>query len=225
MISFTLEHQDEKSLHALFYRAKAIVEIGGLIIYPTDTIYGLGASIYSEAGIRKIFRAKKRPMTAPLSVAVPSFSEISSIASVDDENLRGFLEEVFPSRITAILKRKEAVSALLTAGTDLIGVRIPDDPFSRELLEFTGPLTTTSVNLHGEPGDLCSGEIEGSGEMTSDVDIFVKSERLDDKLRKKSSSQGSTIIAFSKEKIEIIRRGDMKISEIMGIGAKWNFHL
>ena len=196
---------------------------GGLVIYPTDTLYGLGASIYSEEGIRKIFHLKKRPASSPLSVAVSSISDIDNIASIDETNLRGFLEEIFPSKITVLLRRRDEVSRLLTGGTGHIGVRVPDELSSRKLLQITGPLTTTSVNLHGSTGNLRSEEIERLSEIAHKVDMFIKSEKLDNKLYRKTPPQGSTIISFIENKIEIIRKGEMKITDILRIGAKWGF--
>ncbi len=225
MISFTLNSTDENEILLLFAKAKEILDHGGLIIYPTDTLYGIGASIYNEKGIEKVFQAKRRPRTLPLSAAVHSASQIDRLAMVEGKNLKSLLYELFPSKTTVLLPKKEEISPVLTGGSSIIGIRVPDNSFTRNLLEFTGPLTSTSVNLHGEKVEPLSGDIEKMDEIINHVDLFIKSKELDEKLEQYKEKSGSTIINMANKSIEIIREGEMKNADISLITRRWGFDL
>ena len=198
---------------------------GGLIIYPTDTLYGLGASIYDEKGIGKVFSVKQRPLTLPLSVALPHTSWIEEVAVVENPEILNFIEELLPAPVTVILPKKQGLPDVLTGGSDLIGVRVPATAFSRRLLETTGPLTTTSVNVHGEPGQISSEEIEAIKGIASLADMFIRSEELDLKLTEKRKYPGSTVFRISGNGISIMRHGEAEPQFIEAVGRRRGFHL
>jgi len=225
MISITPADKDEKEILSYFQKAKEILDHGGLIIYPTDTLYGIGASIYNENGIEKVYRGKRRPLTLPLSAAVHAASQIGHLAVVEGENLKNFLSELFPSKTTVLLPRREEISPALTGGSSIIGIRVPASKFTRNLLQHTGPLTSTSVNLHGEPGEPRSCDIEEMDEIISHVDLLIKSRELDEKLERTKLKSGSTIIGISGNRIEIKREGEMEIADISSIAERWGFAL
>ena len=225
MITFTLEHHNNTDIVSYLNTAKEIVEDSGLIIYPTDTLYGLGASIYDETGIERVFKAKRRPLSLPLSVALSHPSRIEEVAVVENQNILNFIEELLPSPVTVVLPRKQGLPRTLTGGGDLIGLRIPAMPFLRRLLEVTGPLTTTSVNIHGEPGQFPSKDIEAMDGITSFVDMLIKSEELDLKLAEKRKKPGSTVFGISGNRISIIRHGETESHLIEAIGKRWGFRL
>ncbi|MDP6155223.1 MAG: L-threonylcarbamoyladenylate synthase [Candidatus Thermoplasmatota archaeon] len=225
MISITLADKEENEILSYFSMAKEILDQGGLIIYPTDTLYGIGASIYNEKGIEKVFRAKKRPLNLPLSAAIHAASQIYRLAMVEGEKLKYFLEDLFPSKTTVLLPKKEEISMSLTGGSNFIGVRVPDSMFTRNLLEHTGPITSTSVNLHGELLEPLSGDIEKMNEIIAHADLLIKSRGLDEKLTESKERSGSTIIKIVHNSIEIIREGEMKNTDIFSITRRWGFEL
>ncbi|MBI5681184.1 MAG: threonylcarbamoyl-AMP synthase [Methanobacterium sp.] len=121
---------------------------GKTIIYPTDTVYGIGANIFDVEAVKKVYSVKKRHLTKPLSVCVSKIDDISKIAHVN-ENIKRKLAEIFPGPFTVILKKKEVVPSLVTSSSDKIGIRIPDNRICMELSrEF--PITTTSANISGK---------------------------------------------------------------------------
>ena len=223
MITFTLEHRNNTEIVSYLNTAKEIVEDSGLIIYPTDTLYGLGASIYDETGIDKVFKAKGRPLSLPLSVALSHPSRIEEVAVVENQNILNFIEELLPSPVTVVLPRKQGLPRTLTGGGDLIGLRIPGMPFLRRLIEVTGPLTTTSVNIHGEPGQSGSEEILAMDGIIPFVQMFIKSEELDLKLNEKNENPGSTVFRISENRISVIRQGETELHLIETIGKRWGF--
>lgn len=128
-------------------KAREFLRKGEIIIYPTDTLYGLGADIKNEKAIKKIFAIKKRPFSAPISVLVNNLKDIHKIAKVNSAQQKK-IESLLPGPWTVILPKKEEISPYLTAHSDKIGVRVVDNNICRQLTKDL-PITTTSANLSG----------------------------------------------------------------------------
>ena len=131
-------------------KAAEVLKLGGIIAYPTETVYGLGVNIFDETAIRRLFEIKRRSLNKPISVAVANFKMLNDIACVFEKD-KELLEKLLPGPVTIILPRKEVVSDLLAAGRDLIGIRFPENETTREIIEKAGfPITATSANFSGE---------------------------------------------------------------------------
>ncbi len=131
--------------------AVRVLQRDGLVIYPTETVYGLGADAFSEDAIMKVFEAKHRPLSQPISVAVSDIGMLRCIAHVSPTD-EEFLDRFLPGPVTVVLKAKRLLPGILTAGTGLIGVRIPAHPVPIALIEgLDSPVTATSANVHGAP--------------------------------------------------------------------------
>jgi L-threonylcarbamoyladenylate synthase len=126
-----------------------VLKNGELIIYPTDTLYALGADIYNETAVRKVFDIKQRPYSVPLPVAVSSIQEIETIAYLNDPAYE-ISKKFLPGNLTIILKKKPSVPKIVTSCFDTIAVRIPNHIIALDLLSQYGPLIATSANLHHE---------------------------------------------------------------------------
>lgn len=131
-------------------RAAAAVADGDLVVYPTETVYGLGADALDPAAVERVFAAKRRPHDRPVSLAVPAVDDIAEVASPSDRE-RVFCEAFLPGPVTVLLERRPVVPDVLVAGSDRVGVRVPDHDLARSLAERTGPLTATSANVSGGP--------------------------------------------------------------------------
>ncbi|MCW7071655.1 MAG: L-threonylcarbamoyladenylate synthase [Methanophagales archaeon] len=184
--------------------AVATIKRGGTVIYPTETVYGLGADAFSEDAVRKVYKIKNRDFSQPLSVAVSSFEMLQEVAFVASECLE-VLSELLPGPVTVLLRRKAGVAQVLTAGSagsevEVVGVRFPENEVARRLIEGAGPLTATSANLSGRAPPTCVEEVE------------IKADFILNGGKCKYSVQ-STVVDFSatatpkKKKIEIKRRG------------------
>lgn len=126
-----------------------VLRNGGTLVYPTDTVYGLGANIYQEKAVRKIYQMKQRSTDKPLSVCLSQIGDIEKIAHTDPSS-EDLIRKILPGPYTLILKKKKAAPSHITGRTDKIGIRIPDNLICRELSrEF--PITTTSANISGHP--------------------------------------------------------------------------
>ena len=131
--------------------AAAAIRAGGLVIYPTETVYGLGADACSDGAVAKVFSAKHRPPKNPIPIAVGSFEMARMIAESTPAAERLFAE-FLPGPLMVVLPAKPKISKLVTAGTGKVGIRVPDHPVALRLIDFVGgPITATSANLSGKP--------------------------------------------------------------------------
>jgi L-threonylcarbamoyladenylate synthase len=129
--------------------AVAAIRRGDLVVYPTETVYGLGADALDAEAVERVFEAKKRPRDRPLSLAVPELSVAADYARLDDRE-RSFCERFLPGPVTVLLERTDRVPDVLVSGRDRVGVRVPDHDIARALTRRTGPITATSANRSGE---------------------------------------------------------------------------
>ena len=132
--------------------AASFIERGEVVAFPTETVYGLGASLFNEDAIRKVFRAKGRPADNPLIAHVASREQILIIARKIPPIAEKLIEAFFPGPITLVLPRHPSVPRIATAGLDTIGVRMPRHVVAQGLIShFGGPLAAPSANLSGRP--------------------------------------------------------------------------
>jgi L-threonylcarbamoyladenylate synthase len=132
-------------------KIKAAVNIlkrGCTVVYPTDTVYGIGANIFDIESVKKVYFIKKRSPNKPISICVSKIDDIHKVACMD-ENTEKMVEKILPGPFTILLKKRREVSSILTAGGEKIGIRIPDNKICMELSRKF-PITTTSANISGE---------------------------------------------------------------------------
>jgi L-threonylcarbamoyladenylate synthase len=133
-------------------RAARAIREGGLVVYPTETVYGLGADARSPAAVERVFEAKGRPRSNPLSMAVPDVESAGRYVELTERERR-FMREFLPGPVTVVVAAVPDIPDALTAGRDRVGVRIPDHEVALSLLERVAPvpITATSANHSGEP--------------------------------------------------------------------------
>ena len=187
-----------------FSKAISALKNGEVIVYPTDTLYGLGADIYNEAAVKKVFEIKNRPFNDPLSVAVSNIAEIEEIAYIDDKT-KILVDRFLPGKLTLLLKKKDIISDLITAGSDKVAIRIPDNKIALELLSEFGPLTATSANIHGLKTPGIINDI--SMQFKDNIAVYLDNGKLED--------QASTIVDMTSKKVRIIRQGTISENEIL----------
>jgi L-threonylcarbamoyladenylate synthase len=189
-----------------FSAALKALKNGEPIIYPTDTLYALGADIYNETAVRKVFDIKQRPYSVPLPVAVSSIQAIETIAYMNDV-AHEISKKFLPGTLTIILKKKLTVPDIVTSGHDTIAVRIPNNTIALELLSQYGPLTVTSANLHNKktPGSI--------------TDILMQLEtRIPICLHDgKRDAVPSTIVDLSAGIPRIVRKGQVTEKELLDV--------
>ncbi|MFB6094330.1 MAG: L-threonylcarbamoyladenylate synthase [Halanaeroarchaeum sp.] len=131
-------------------RAVAALRAGELVVYPTETVYGLGADALDADAVDRVFAAKGRPRSNPISLAVPSVETALEYVETDQRE-RQFMETFLPGPVTVVLRKRPAVPDALTGGRERVGVRVPDHDLARRLAERAGPVTATSANVSGNP--------------------------------------------------------------------------
>ena len=131
--------------------ATEAITAGELVVYPTETVYGLGADALDPAAIDRVYAIKDRERSKPLSIAVPSVPAAFEYVRVTDRERR-FMAQFLPGPVTVLCRRRESVPDVLVAGRDRVGIRVPDHALALRLCERAGrPITATSANVSGRP--------------------------------------------------------------------------
>lgn len=129
-----------------------IIKKGGIVIFPTETVYGIGANGLDEKAVKKLYEIKQRPLNKPISLLVSNMNMVNQIAQDITELEYKLMEKFFPGPFTIILKKKHIVSNIVTAGQDTVGIRMPSGEISRKLVEYANvPIATPSANISGRP--------------------------------------------------------------------------
>jgi L-threonylcarbamoyladenylate synthase len=137
-----------------FAAAVKAVRRGRPILYPTDTLWGLGVRPEDRTGVRRLYALKERPEGMPVSVAFSSYEEVEPFVRLSSANratIRRWLPGPFTFLVQASDRARREWAPEVLGESQTVGVRIPDHPVARALLAGTGPLTTTSANPHGHP--------------------------------------------------------------------------
>jgi len=130
--------------------AAAAIRTGEAVVYPTETVYGLGADAANVGAVTRVFEIKGRPRSKPLSVAFADRAMAERYVTPTDRE-RAFIEAFLPGPVTVLVARGGTFPDVLVDGGDTVGVRIPDNTVARELVRRAGPITATSANESGSP--------------------------------------------------------------------------
>jgi len=131
-------------------RAVSVLRAGGLVAFPTETVYGLGADASNPAAVRRIFEAKGRPATHPVIVHLADAVQIANWAREVPEAARRLARRFWPGPLTVVLRRSSEVSSVVTGGQDTVALRVPSHPVALQLLaRFGGGIAAPSANRHG----------------------------------------------------------------------------
>ena len=188
----------------------AVLEWGGIIVCPTDTLYGIGCNALDEKAVKRIFEIKERPLSKPLPIIVRNIKWAKELAYVGRKNEKT-LEKIWPGRVTVILSKKAIVPHILTSNQKTVGIRIPDHPLTEQLLKLFGyPIALTSANISGqEPANdifeiikVFSSRLTRQPALVLDVGTLPKSEP-------------STILDLTTDKPKILRVGPSKSEEFV----------
>jgi len=171
---------------------------GAIIIYPTDTVYGIGGNALLSNVVLRIFEVKKRPLELPVPLAVNSILMANTLAHVSDEAEK-LMKAFWPGPLTIVLKRKLIVPLEVTGGSDKVGIRMPNHLIPIKLMDLTRfPLVATSANLHGlhNPTHID----EWVKKLGMDVDLIIDTEEV-------LSGVPSTVLDLTRKSFEILRKG------------------
>lgn len=179
--------------------ASSILRAGGVVAYPTETFYGLGADGRNEDAIKKIFVIKGRSFKNPISVIIGDSKDVQVLAEVIPKFALHLMEQFWPGALTIVFKASPGVSALLTAGTGKIGIRLSSHPVATALAKKLGhPITATSANTSGK--EECTSADEIIRGVGNQIDALVDGGQTPGGL-------GSTIIDVTTDPPAILREG------------------
>ena len=187
-------------------RAATLIRAGGVIVYPTETLYGLGADAGNAAALRRVYELKGREEAKPVLVIVDAFETLRPFVQDITADAQSLMEAFWPGPLTLVFKASLRVPIELTARTGTIGARVPSSDFCRALVKASGrPITSTSANRAGEPPLASIEEIRNS--FSGGVDLFIDGgTRL--------TGAPSTIVDVSTSPPRLLREGAVKWAQI-----------
>jgi L-threonylcarbamoyladenylate synthase len=176
-----------------------VLKRDGLIVYPTDTFYGLGVNCFSEKGVQRIYELKKREAAKPLLVVISNLSMLDELIDDIPPIFDRLSTEFWPGPLTMIFRASPRLPKALLGDTETIGVRLPDFSWLKALIDQAGfPLTATSANPSGKSAIALSKEVIQV--FAGKVDLIVDAGRTSGKLP-------STVLDLTKAKPEVLREG------------------
>ena len=162
----------EKVSEESIQQAGEVLKQGGIVAFPTDTVYGLGAVCTNDDAVQKIFAAKGRDEGKPLSILVASMEQAEQIALEIPEKARRLMEKYWPGALTLVLKKRPEISDKVSAGRETIGLRMPDSQTAVKLLEAAGiPLAAPSANTSGKRSAVSAEEV--IADLAGRVDMIL----------------------------------------------------
>ncbi len=184
----------------------SVLKLGGLIAYPTDTVYGLGAPVFSPEAVLRVFQVKKRPQNMALPLLLSDISQLDEVAASVPPLGRFLAKHFWPGALTIILQKSNIISDIITAGSDSVGVRIPNHPVPLALVRGLGaPITGTSANLSGKPSPLTAEEVQA--QIGAGVNFIIDGGRTPGGIE-------STVVDVTLEKPVILRQGAISRDEL-----------
>ncbi|MBI4416029.1 MAG: threonylcarbamoyl-AMP synthase [Euryarchaeota archaeon] len=148
----------------------AVLRNGGLIVFPTDTLYGLGADPYRPEAVTKLFAAKQRPEGLPVSVVVASVDAAKEFAVIPP-HAESFCRQWLPGPLTLVFRPTERAPRAIVSAQNTVAIRVPNHPVALLLAKQFGPLTATSANVHGKPPPVEAWEAQE--QLGDSVDLYV----------------------------------------------------
>ena len=190
--------------------AAMYIKKGKIVLFPTETVYGIGANALDEKAVNKIFEAKGRASDNPLIVHIASIDMLNNLVQEIGEVEEKLINNFWPGPLTIIFNRKGCVPNNVTAGLNTVGIRMPSNKIARKLIEFANlPIAAPSANISGRPSGTKIEDI--TGELDGKVDYILDSGMVDIGLE-------STVIRVIKNKVHILRPGKITVQDIEDLG-------
>lgn len=189
--------------------AARIVCSGGVVVFPTTSLYGLAADASNPAAVEKVFAIKQRPVDKPILILVPNLRDIQNLVHDIPIVAERIMTALWPGNLTLIFKAGNGLLPCLTAGTGNIGIRLPVYPVARLLVRAIGrPITATSANISGQIG--CSWIVDLDPDIAAAVDLILDAGPL-------KGGAGSTILDVSVDPPVLLREGSIPQSRIFSV--------
>ncbi|HCJ56907.1 L-threonylcarbamoyladenylate synthase [Lutispora sp.] len=187
--------------------AATVIRQGGTVIFPTETVYGLGANALDEKSVSRIFEAKGRPSDNPLIVHISNYDMLLyCIGEPLSEKAQKLMAFFWPGPLTIIFKKSKAIPGEVTAGLDTVAIRMPDDEIALSLIEKSGvPIAAPSANISGKPSPTAPEHVIADMDGKVDVILCSRSTRV---------GVESTVIDISEDTPVVLRPGGVTLEEL-----------
>jgi len=190
--------------------AAQIITAGGLVAFPTDTIYGVAGNPFNSDSLKKIYIAKQRPDEKALPVLIGSLEQLDRLISSLSPDVEVIARAFWPGPLTLVLPKNPNLPPELTA-YPTVGVRMPDHPFTLALLRQTGPLATTSANISGGPNPTTAQEV--LAQLGGRIDLVLDGGPT-------PGPAASTVVNVSTPEYKIIREGPISLSDLKNLSRQ-----
>ncbi len=189
-------------------KVATVIKKGGIVVFPTETVYGIGADCLNEEAIEKLYRVKNRPFTQKTSLLVSNIEMLKKYTKNISKIEKILISRFFPGPLTLVLHKDESIQYLLTNNEEIVGFRMPENEIALKLIEkFGRPIATSSANTKGHPsGTRIEDIIQDFGEK---VDYYIDG-------GKSKIGKGSTVAQVMEDgSINIIREGSITLEQMM----------
>lgn len=203
-------HIEEKTIQDAVTRAAGVLRAGGVVLYPTDTLYGLGADAFSDEAVGRIYDIKGREKNKPIHCVVADLAMAEQYAELDTR-ARLLAERFLPGPLTLILKKKDGATGGIARDMATIGIRIPASDFCLSLARAFGPFTTTSANVSGMPSGQTVDDILTQLGTRADNVAFVADAGV------LPAAAPSTVVDLSGEEVQILREGAISAADVQAV--------
>ncbi len=200
---------DAKTDAAFLENAAIFLRTGYTVAFPTETVYGVGASAFDEEAVEKIFIAKGRPLDNPLIVHIANKEDVNKLAEYIPENAVKLMDEFWPGPLTIIFKKRECVPNVVTAGLDTVAIRMPSHPIAAKLIQLARtPIAAPSANISGKPSSTSADHV--IEDLYGKVDCIVAAGKSEVGIE-------STVIDLTSETPVILRSGFITKQELQRV--------
>ncbi|HXG37074.1 MAG TPA: L-threonylcarbamoyladenylate synthase [Dehalococcoidia bacterium] len=193
-------------------RAARVLRADGLVCYPTDTVYGLGAIASNDGAVRRLYAVKGRPLEKALPILLADAEQVEELAQDIPEQARRLMQRLWPGGLTIVLKKSGQFRSLALGEEETVAVRVPNQPLVRELIRRIGaPLTGTSANRSGQRPPVTAEEV--AQQLNGDVDMIIDGGQCPGGIE-------STVVDLTQGQPQILREGAVPAAEIEALTGK-----
>lgn len=200
-------HPDPGMFQEAVRQAIQIVRAGGIVAFPTETFYGLGADPFNAMAVERLFEVKGRESGKPILLVIDDMKHAEGIVKTISEEAWSLIRKFWPGPLTLLFESTSRVTSALTGGTGKIGIRIPSHPVARKFLQAAGqPLTATSANRSGQPGATTAQTVERT--LGPQLDLILDGGAT-------PGGPGSTIVDATLHPPRLIREGKIPFRDVL----------
>jgi len=186
-------------------KAAKILNSGGIVGIPTETVYGLGASIFNVNALKQIYQLKERPSTNPLIVHIANYEQLQSVVKEFPEKAEALTRAFWPGGLTLILPKNKSISSVISAGKETVALRMPDHKTTLKLIQLVGPVAAPSANPFERISPTSARQV--ASYFPNELPMILDGGKCKKGLE-------STIVGFNKNKVIVYRLGVVTIEEL-----------